>query len=48
MTNVSSIALGLGEVRDGAALTASGVAHTAEGIIVSQSRYGGSSYADII
>jgi len=37
MTNVSSIALGLNEVRDGAALTASGVAHIAEGIIASWS-----------
>lgn len=37
MTNISSIALGLGEVRDGAALTASGVAHIAEGIIASWS-----------
>lgn len=32
MTNISSIALGLNETREGAALTASGVAHIAEGI----------------
>lgn len=32
-SNISSIALGVNEVRDGAALTSSGVAHIAEGII---------------
>lgn len=38
MRNISSIALGLGEVRDGAALTASGVVHIAEGIMSSWSK----------